>query len=95
MIVLIILNILLIAILTFLIIYFLRNKKDGVKNVCVNDVIKDDDRKENDVNPERVFIGRFVTDEEYNQMVKNRKSDISILLEDLDNEYEHLKELSK
>lgn len=95
MIVLIILNILLIAILTFLIIYLLRNKKDGVKNVCKNDVIKDDDHKENDVNPERVFIGRFITDEEYRQMTKNRKSDISILLEELDNEYEHLKELNK
>lgn len=95
MIVLIILNILLIAILTFLIIYFLRNKKNGIKNVCVNDAIKDDDHKESDVNPEKVFIGRFITDEEYTQMMKNRKSDISSLLEELDNEYEHLKELSK
>ena len=46
-------------------------------------------------NSEHVFVGRFVTDDEYQQMIKSRKSDISILLEDVDREYEHLKELNK
>ena len=42
-----------------------------------------------------MFEGVFVTDDEYQQMTKNRKSDISILLEEVNREYEHLKELNK
>ena len=48
-----------------------------------------------DLKEERVFVGRLITDEEYQQMMKSRKSDIAILLEEVENEYEHLKELNK
>ena len=37
----------------------------------------------------------FYSDEEYQQMMKNKRSDISILLDEVDKEYEHLKELNK
>ena len=46
------------------------------------------------INSEQVFVGRFITDEEYQQMMNNRRSDISILLEEVELEYEHFKELN-
>lgn len=98
MVVLIILNILLILTLIFLVLYFFRNKKDNDENVCVGnrcEVESGEHKQNNNLNSERVFVGRFVTEEEYQQMVKNRKSDISILLEEVNSEYEHLKELNK
>ena len=103
MVVLIVLNIILIISLIILVIYLLKNKKDSVKSICVNDgrlEIKKDDNKhvnkhKNKIQSERVFVGRFVTDEEYQQMMKNRRSDISILLDELNIEYAHLKEISK
>jgi hypothetical protein len=52
-------------------------------------------KEKRDPKSERVFVGRFITDEEYQQMSKNRRSDISILMEEVNKEYEHLKELSK
>lgn len=98
MIVLIILNIILIVILIFLVFYIFRNKKDGTKNVQNKDVCDKNKRvkyKQNEiVNSEQVFVGRFITDEEYQQMMSNRRSDISILLEEVELEYEHLKELN-
>jgi uncharacterized membrane protein len=98
--VMIILNIILIIALIFLVLYLFNNKKDSTKSICVNDekcecVESSEHKKKNNINSERVFVGRFVTDEEYQQMMKNRKSDIAILLEEVNNEYEHLKELSK
>lgn len=105
MVVLIILNIILIVVVIFFAAYFIKNKKDDIKNVCVNcdnvgeddsDEIEFDIHKQNKkIKSERVFVGRFVTDEEYQQMTKNRRSDISILLEEVNKEYEHLKELNK
>ena len=105
MVVLIVLNIILIVIVIFFVAYFIKNKKDDIKNVCVNcdnneeddnDEIEFDIHKQNKkIKSERVFVGRFVTDEEYQQMTKNRRSDISILLEEVNKEYEHLKELNK
>jgi hypothetical protein len=97
---LIILNIVLIVLLVILVLHLFKNKKDVDKNVCVNDdkcceIEKNKHNKKNNLNSERVFVGRFVTDEEYQQMMKNRKSDISILLEEVNSEYEHLKELDK
>jgi uncharacterized membrane protein len=99
--VLIVLNIVWIVILlTILVLYLFKNKKDAVQSVCINeskceeikrDVYKQKKSRENG----RVFEGVFVTDGEYQQMTKNRKSDISILLEETNREYEHLKELNK
>ena len=99
MVVLIILNIILIISLVFLVLYLLKNKNNIIKNINVNNVcdkIENEDNKQNNkLKPERVFVGRFVTDEEYQQITKSRKSDISILLDEVDREYEHLKELNK
>lgn len=106
MVVLIVLNIILIVVVIFLSLYFIKNKKDDNKNICINyddkdgesddDIIEDTGYKQNKkIKSERVFVGRFVTDEEYQQMTKNRRSDISILLEEVNKEYEHLKELNK
>ena len=99
MVVLIILNIILIISLVFLVCYILRSKKD-TKDVCVNDnkydeIERDKHKQSNKLNSERVFVGRFVTDEEYQQMTRYRRSDISLLLEEVNKEYEHLKELNK
>ena len=101
MVVLVILNIILIVLLTVMSIYFFRNSKnkDIDKCVCVNG----DKHVENNVGEhihrkkvksDRVFVGRFIDDEEYQQMLSKRRSDISILLEDVTREYEHLKRLN-
>ena len=98
MVMLIILNILLIFALIFLVLYLFRNKKDNDENICVHnkcEVESDEYKQNNNLNSERVFVGRFITDEEYQQMIKNRKSNISILLEEVNSEYEHFKELNK
>ena len=105
---LIILNIILIIIiLTILAFYIFRNKKDVIENkkdvierICENEdtycEIDSSEYKQNKkIKQDRVFDGRFVTDEEYQQMIKSKRSDISILMEELYNEYEHLKELNK
>lgn len=94
----IILNIILIIALVFLVLYIFKKNKNSTENVCVNNkcsVESKEDNQYNNLNSERVFVGRFVTEEEYQQMMKNRKSDISILLEEVNREYEHLKELNK
>ena len=98
MVMLIILNILLIFALIFLVLYLFRNKKDNDENICVYnkcEVESDEYKQNNNLNSERVFVGRFITDEEYQQIIKNRKSNISILLEEINSEYEHFKELNK
>ena len=79
------------------------NKNDKNTNICVNcdkddvdDEIEVDIFKQNkQIKNERVFVGRFVTEEEYQQISKNRRSDISVLIEEVNREYEHLKELNK
>lgn len=94
----IILNIILIIALTILVLYIFKNNKNSTENVCVNNkcsVENNEDNQNNNLNSERVFVGRFVTEEECQQMMKNRKSDISILLDEVNSEYEHLKELNK
>lgn len=94
----IILNIVLIISLIFLVLYIFKKNKNITENVCVNNncsVESNEDNQNNNLNTERVFVGRFVTEEEYQQMMKNRKSDISILLDEVNSEYEHLKELNK
>ena len=94
----IILNIVLIIALIFLVLYIFKKNKNGTENVCVNNncsVENNEDNQNNNLNSERVFVGRFVTEDEYQQMMKNRKSDISILLDEVNSEYEHLKELNK
>lgn len=102
MILLIVLNIVLIALLSFLVIYIFKNKKDNIKKCddeCCdcdeNETLKHKQNKKENKESERVFVGRFVTDEEYQQIMKSRRSDISILMEELQKEYEHLKELNK
>lgn len=98
MIALIVLNIVLIITLVFLVLYIIGNKSDNTKSVCVSNGNEKEivDYKQNKkINSDRVFEGKFITDEEYNRMVKNRRSDISMLLEDVEREYEHLKELNK
>lgn len=97
---LIILNIILICLLIYLIIYFIKNKKNSVKDIfCINDENCNENenikyKKNNKINSERVFDGKFVTDEEYQQIMKNRRNDISILLDEVKREYEYLKELN-
>ena len=94
----IILNIILIIALTILVLYIFKNNRNRTENVCVNNkcsVESNEDNQNNNLNLERVFVGRIVTEEEYQQMMENRKSDISILLDEVNSEYEHLKELSK
>lgn len=103
MVILIFLNIILIIVLIFLILYIFRNKKYDIKNISINEndekYIKNENikyKKNKKINPpDRVFFGRFITDDEYKHMMKYRRSNLSILLEDIDNEYEHLKELNK
>ena len=99
MVVLIILNIILIFLVVFFILHLLKNKKDVTKNICVNnrcdEIEKDDHKQKNKLNSGNVFVGRFVTDEEYQEMMNNRRSDISILLKEVEHEYKYLKELSK
>ena len=94
----IILNIILIIALIFLVLYIFKKNKNSTENVCVNNncsVENNEDNQNNNLNSERVFVGRFVTEDEYQQMMKNRKSDISILLDEVNSEYEQLKELNK
>lgn len=99
MVVLIIINIVLIVLVTFLVIYLLKNKKDNevAKSVCVNskhvEVKRVEHKHNKEIDPDRVFVGRFITDEEYQQMMSKRESDISILLKEVEREYEHLKRL--
>lgn len=85
--------------------------KNHIKNeVCEKEKDDDEDDEEDDdcdtseqvkskkirkIKIERVFDGRIVTDEEYQHMLKSRRSDISILLEEVKRDYEHLKELNK
>ena len=96
---LIILNIVLIILILFLVLYIFRNKKDNTSSVCVNEgcleIKKSEHKQKNKLNTDRVFVGRFITDEEYQQMMYKKRSDVSILLEDVNNEYEHLKELDR
>ena len=101
---LIILNIILIIIiLTILAFYIFRNKKDVIENkkdviesICESEdkcceVDISEHRQNKKIKQDRVFDGRFVTDEEYQQMIKSKRS----LIEELYNEYEHFKELSR
>jgi vacuolar-type H+-ATPase subunit I/STV1 len=81
------------------VIYLFRNKKGDAKNICTNDEECDVEiceyEKKKNKKTDRVFEGRFVTDEEYLQIKNSKRSDISILLEEVNSEYEHLKELNK
>ena len=94
----IILNIILIFTVVFLTWFLFKEKKNEVKDVCVNDScgeIKKGKHKQNQkTKSERVFEGRFVTDEEYLQMTKNKKNSISNLMEEIEIEYEYLKKLN-
>ena len=100
---LIILNIILIVLIVFLLLYLKKNNKSNIKDVCVNNekcsetkIYKSDrNKRKTKLKSERVFVGRFVSEEEYQQMKKNKKSELSSLMEDLNREYEHLKELNK
>lgn len=87
-------------------IYLLRNKKDVVKNVCKNNneykeennevkIKKGKHKQKNKIKPEREFVGRFISDDEYQQLSKNKNNGISNLLKIIDEEYEYLKELNK
>ena len=81
--------------------YFFVNKKDKLKKDCVdvnsrrNNIKKEKYKKTEELQSNRVFVGKFITDEEYQQMIKCKKSYNSILLEEIESEYEHLKELNK
>jgi FtsZ-interacting cell division protein ZipA len=97
---LIILNVILIVLIAILMVYLFRNKneKNTVKNVCTNNRInmeneKVEHKQNKKINSDRVFDGIVITDEEYQQMINSRRSDISILLEDVNREYEYLKRL--
>jgi c-di-AMP phosphodiesterase-like protein len=96
---LIVFNIILIILLIFVLFYICINKKDDKKNIQIKneyDENKKSNHKQNEKNNlENIFIGRVVTDDEYKQiMSERRRSDISILLEDVKHEYEYLKKLN-
>jgi hypothetical protein len=100
MVTLIVLNIILIIAFIFLLAYIFWNRIECVKYKCENDEVckknENVNHKENKkINSHKVFNGRFISDEEYEQIMKFRKSDVSILMEELEREYEHLKELNK
>jgi uncharacterized protein YxeA len=107
MVALIVLNIILIIVVIFFALYIINNKKDGGKNVhvdcVVNDinVIDENENKKNihtqkrGHNTERVFVGKIITDEEYQQLSQSTKSEISILKEEIIKEFEYFKELRK
>lgn len=97
MIILIVLNIILIIIVIFLTLFLSKNNKNNVKDVCVNNDICGEIKKgkyKQETKSERVFVGKIVTDEEYQQMIKNKRNDsISSLMRDIDKEYERLNKL--
>lgn len=97
MITLVVLNIILIISLVVLLIYLFGNKKDSIKKDSINvDEIKNINHKKNKkINSDRVFEGRFITDEEYNQMIKLKRNDYTFSFEEVEREYEHLKDLNK
>ena len=108
MVVLIVLNIILIIVVIFFALYIINNKKYVGKNAhvdcVVNDVniIDENENKENTHtqkrehnNTERVFVGKIITDEEYQQLSQSTKSEISILKEEIIKEFEYFKELRK
>ena len=102
MVILIVLNVVLIIFLIFLVLYIFRKKYNVTKKSCVVDktcIIDEnkivENKQKNNKKQERVFVGRFITDEEYQQMSKSKRSDISVLLEEVNKEYEYLKELNK
>lgn len=106
MVILIVLNIILIIVVIFFALYIINNKDSG-KNVhedcVVNDVniIDENENKKNthtqkrEHNTERVFVGKIITDEEYQQLSQSTKSEISILKEEIIKEFEYFKELRK
>lgn len=85
----------------FLILYLIKDKVQNIKNVCKicddsdNEVKRHKHKQRKHHKQERVFVGRFISDEEYQQISESKRSDISVLLEEVDKEYEHLKELNK
>ena len=95
---LIVFNIILIILLIFVLFYICMNKKDDKKNIQIkneSDENKKSNHKQNEKNNlENIFICMVVTDDEYKQIMSERRSDISILLEDVKNEYEYLKKLN-
>ena len=99
MIILIVLNIILIIIVIFLTLFLFKNKKKNVKGVCVNNDIcgeieKGKHKQDTKSKSERVFVGKIVTDEEYQQIIKNqRKDSISSLMQEVNIEYERLNKL--
>lgn len=105
MVALIVLNIILIIVVIFFALYIINNKKDSGKNVHIDCVVNDvnviDENKENthtqkrEHNTERVFVGKIITDEEYQQLSQSTKSEISILKEEIIKEFEYFKELRK
>jgi hypothetical protein len=81
--ILIFLNITLIVLLIILVLYIIKNSNFNIKGLLskkdkINNIknIKIEQSIENNLEfnkDERVFVGRFVSDEEYNQIVKNKK----------------------
>ena len=99
MVILIVLNIILIITVIFLTLFVIKNKKNNVKDVCINNDIcgeieKGKHKQKSKSKPERVFVGEIVTDEEYQQMIKNqRNNSISSLMREVNIEYERLNKL--
>lgn len=68
--------------------------KNKTSNYDVNKILFTSDSDANKkIKLERVFDGRFVSDEEYQQIIKNKISNNTISFEEIEHEYEHLKEL--
>lgn len=97
MITLVVLNIILVISLVVLLIYLFGNKKDSIKkdSIHVDEIKNINSKKNKKINSDRVFEGRFITDEEYNQMIKLKRNDYAFSFEEVELEYEHLKELNK
>ena len=67
---------------------------DYINDNSVCDITRNKNKQKTKNKSDRVFEGRFVSDDEYNQIMKCRR-EVSNLWKDVEREYEHLKELNK
>jgi uncharacterized membrane protein len=95
MLVLIVLNIILIVTLLILSLYLFRNKKVSINEDKYCEIESDKHKRKKNIETERIFDGVLITEEEYQQMMKDRRGTISSLMDEVNREYEHFKELNK
>jgi uncharacterized protein YxeA len=67
---------------------------DYINDNSVCEITRNKNKQKTKNKSDRVFEGRFVSDDEYNQIMKYRR-EVSNLWKEVEREYEHLKELNK